>query len=117
MAIVRDVNLKSRSVTLGQVAEDDLDSALLAILDGKLDATRIQTGTVDVTPTATESSVTVTFPTAFAAPPGIQLTPVLDGTGVSLRIWASNLTVSGFVLHAVLDSGTLDATSIHWLAM
>ena len=109
MAIVRDVNLKSRSVTLGQVAEDDLDSALHAILDGKLDATRIQTGTVDVTPTGTESSVTVTFPTAFATPPGIQLTPV--------RIWASTLTVSGFVLHAVLDSGTLDAASIHWLAM
>ena len=32
MAIVRDVNLKSRSVTLGQVAEDDLDSALLAAI-------------------------------------------------------------------------------------
>jgi len=32
MAIVRDVNLKSRSVTLGQVAEDDLDSSLLAAI-------------------------------------------------------------------------------------
>ena len=30
--IVRSVNLKSRSVTLGQVSEDDLDSALLAAI-------------------------------------------------------------------------------------
>ena len=115
--IVRSVNLKDRSVTIGQVAEDDLDSSLQAILDGKLDATRIQTGTVDVTPTATESSVTVTFPTAFAAPPGIQLTPVLDGTSPSLRLWASDLTTSQFTLHVALDSGTVSSGSVHWLAV
>ena len=32
MAIVRDVNLKSRSVTLGKITDDDLDSSLLAAI-------------------------------------------------------------------------------------
>lgn len=116
--IVRSVNLKDRSVTLGQVAEGDLDSSLHAILDGKLDATRIQTGIVDISSiTSTDTPITVSFPSGFDVAPRVMLTPMLDGEDPHVRWWVSDITTTGCAIHVILDSGTITTGSVFWMAV
>lgn len=78
----------------------------------------VQTGTVNITPSAvdTTTTVTVTFPVAFSAAPLVFCnfnSP--PGSGYTLLVWSSSPTTTNVAIN--IRKGTTTASNVNWVAI
>jgi hypothetical protein len=77
-----------------------------------------QTGTVAITPTAanTTTTVSVTFPTAFSGSPIVMFQPLTGaGSTVTVNLWPTGTSATGFDLNN--NASNVTTRTIRWLAV